>query len=53
MEHLIEAECGAAEQDLGILEALVAADHGSMYLLRHLLDAPQKSIGFLNVSRSN
>ena len=34
LQHLVEAEGGVAEQDLGILEALVVVGEGEMDLLR-------------------
>ena len=51
VEHLVQAEGGMAQQDLGVLEPLVVVGHGEVDLVRHLLDLLEQAGGIFHVAR--
>jgi hypothetical protein len=50
VEHLIEAEGGVAEEDLGVFEALVVVCHGEVDFVGEALDLLEEAGGLVTVS---
>ena len=46
VQHFVEAEGRVAQQDFGVLEALVVVGQGEMDFLRDLLDALEQMVAF-------
>src|ERR1700728_3782426 len=47
VEHLVQAEGGVVEENLGVLEALVVVGHGEVNFLGHGLDFPEQGVGLI------
>ena len=50
VQHFVQAEGGVAQQDLGILDALVVVGHGEVNLVGHLLDMLEHAGGVLHIA---